>query len=193
MTANLDLNVTTRATSFFYNYQVNTSGPPQEVFKKIDDIFKRRLSITDLNPVQVPEQNLMPIPEAPVDPRSGDNIKEVTERVPQSIVDATPRVDPILNNHDLLKSDLQSRSSPSNEIKPIVSHGDSPKVHQVRGEESVDVVVSNQSSEILSDDGASKTSSTNNNSIKDENVDSVEKIAEKPEVRDEDLLESLYS
>lgn len=162
---------------------MNTSGPPQEVFKKIEDIFHRRLPLND--------EGLKPIPEA--DPRSGDNTKEPIERLPQSIVDTTPNVDPILNNHDLLKSEFQSSNTQSNEVKLIVSHGDSSVADKNQEQESDVVEISNQSSEILYEDGASKSSSTFNNSIKEENNELAEQINKVPDVREEDITDSLYS
>lgn len=170
----------------FFTFKVNTSGPPQEVFKTVEDILKRRLKMDESNSILIPEPS--------ADPRSGDNTKEPAERLPQSIIDTITKIDPILNNHDLLKSDLQNVNSTPTEIKPIVSHGDSPHVDQNRVEQdSDDVEISNQSSEILSEDCASKSSSFNNNSIKEDNVKIAETINQIPDVRDEDLADSLYS
>lgn len=172
---------------------MNTSGPPQEVFKKIEEIFSRRFKVNEPVSLTLPEQNLLPIPEVSSDPRSGDNVTEPTERVPQSIIEPTQRVDPILNNHDLLKSDLQNSSSPPHEIQTIVSHGDSPQIDQTREQDMDDIAISNQSSDFLSEDGVSKSSSSNVNSVK-ENTDSVEQFEKKSaDVIDEDLAESLYS
>lgn len=151
----------------------------------MEDIFSRLL--------QVNQQNVI-CAQPTSDPRSGDNEKEgSSERVPQSIITATPNIDPILNNHDLLKSDLQGKNFSSVEVKPIVSHGDSPVVHQNKEKDNDDVEISNESSETLSEDCISKSSSVNNNSLKESNADIAEKVEKVADVLEQDVADSLYS
>lgn len=151
----------------------------------------RRLSIN--------KSTLKTISEVSGDSRSVENTRDPTEKVPQSIIDITPNIDPILNNHDLLKNELQNAISSSSDVNLVESHGDNPQIdsNREKEQESDDVEMSNQSSDIIFDDGVSKSSSNNNNSIKEETVENTsitDKIPiETLDVREEDTAESLYS
>lgn len=79
------------------------------------------------------------------------------------------------------------------EVKIVVSHGDNPQVDQSNEQDSDDVEISNQSSDILFDDSGSKSSSTNNNNIKVEHVENAPKIVKTPDSTEEDIADSLYS
>lgn len=145
----------------------------------------RRLSLN--------KTNLKTIPEI-----SGDS-RDPVERVPQSIIDSTPNVDPIVDNHDLLKNELQNTNSPSSDVRLVESHGDNSLVYTSREKEqdSDNVQMSDQSSDIMFEDGASKSSSNNNHSVKEEIVESnsvTDEIpVETPDIKEEDTAESIYS